>query len=350
MILRPCGSFAPSTFRGENMPFLDDSVLASVQRIIVEPIISMSIQFIAYGFYVLLFGMCIRTLLRKEPGSTRKLFLWWSIVLFILATISAGCELYRFIAKTVLEFQAVKMRDETKLDEFYTRDLTRNITDGFFFALFILTNIVTDSILMYRCYIIWGSRKRVIVLPLFAVVPFSVVGFTGVIMYGIGNKDQAVPSNLDLVVRGDMLEMIYMIASASVNALLTLLTAGRIWWITKEARTLMGRSVSKNLESGLLYPVFAMLHIALTETSDLVYVPVNFLPTVVQMGAIAPTLIIVRASLGESVESVHSVKFTTMRFQQGQSANTPSDQTRTATTPSKLEMGSSSGDTKCEDT
>ncbi|KAL0061263.1 hypothetical protein AAF712_011921 [Marasmius tenuissimus] len=345
------------------MPFLDDSVLASVQRIIVEPIISMSIQFIAYGFYVLLFGMCIRTLLRKEPGFTRKLFLWWSIVLFILATISARCELYRFIAKTVLEFQAVKMRsDETKLDEFYTRDLTRNITDGFFFALFILTNIVTDSILMYRCYIIWGSRKRVIVLPLFAVVTFSVVGFTGVIMYGIGNKDQAVPSNLDLVVRGDMLEMIYMIASASVNALLTLLTAGRIWWITKEARTLMGRSVSKKyqtvvdcrchyvLESGLLYPVFAMLHIALTETSDLVYVPVNFLPTVVQMGAIAPTLIIVRASLGESVESVHSVKFTTMRFQQGQSANTPSDQTRTATTPSKLEMGSSSGDTKCEDT
>ena len=48
--------------------------------------------------------------------------------------------------------------------------------------------------------------------------------------------------------------------------------------------------LSDSLESGFLYPLFAMLHIALTETSDLVYVPVNFMPTVVQMGVRNPLL------------------------------------------------------------
>ncbi|KAF9262541.1 hypothetical protein L218DRAFT_903449 [Marasmius fiardii PR-910] len=308
------------------MPFLDDSVLSSVGRVAIEPIITLSIQFFAYGFYVLLFGICIRVLLKRENRSNKRLFLSWSIALFILATVSAGCETFRFIWKTVVEYAAVKTGDETGLIEFYTRNVQKNIMDGFFFSLFILTNLVADSILMYRCYILWGSRKLVILVPILATIAFTVIGFVGLVMFAIGSKDQTIPSNLALVVRGDMLEMVYMVGSASVNTLLTLLTAGRIWWISREARALMGRPTGERyrtivaiiLESGMLYPIFSILHIALTETSDIVYVPVNFLPTVAQMGAIAPTLIIVRASLGATVDSVHTV-LSTVHFQEGHS-------------------------------
>ncbi|KAL0563555.1 hypothetical protein V5O48_018512 [Marasmius crinis-equi] len=312
----------------------------------------MSVQFFAYGFYVLLFGMCIRILLRKQDFANRKLFLPWSIALFVMATVSVGCETYRFIAKTVVGFHAVKTQDTSGLEEYYTRDIPRNVTDGFFFAWFILMNATADCILMYRCYVIWGSQKRVVIIPFLAALTFSVMGFVGVVMYGIGKRNQLVPSNLDLVVKGDMLERVYLIGSASVNLLLTLLTAARIWWITKEARALMGRPVSKRyqtviaiiLESGILFPVFAFLHIALTETSDIVYVPVNFLPTAAQMGAIAPTLIIVRATTGASVDSVQTA-FSTIHFEAGGSALVLSE-TRPKT-PSKLEAGlGSSASTK----
>ncbi|KAL0563554.1 hypothetical protein V5O48_018511, partial [Marasmius crinis-equi] len=225
------------------MPFLDDSLLSSVRLVILEPLISMSLQFFAYGmhmhlpslylaelevlsagFYVLLFGMCIRTLIRKEEDSTKRLFMRWSIALFILATLSAGCEMYRFIALAVVQFLSVKNQDLSGVAEYYTRDVTKNVMDGLFFSLLILTNATADSILVYRCYIIWGSRKLVIALPLLAAIAFTLVGLVGMVMTGVGNRDQTIPSNLNLVLKGDTLEAIYVIGSTSVNFLLTLLT------------------------------------------------------------------------------------------------------------------------------
>ncbi|KAF9255307.1 hypothetical protein L218DRAFT_967442, partial [Marasmius fiardii PR-910] len=62
-----------------------------------------------------------------------------------------------------------------------------------------------------------------------------------------------------------------LIATAVFQVLLALLTGGRIWWISREVRRLMGRSANARynstiaiiIESGLLYAAFLVLSVVL---------------------------------------------------------------------------------------
>ncbi|KAL0566900.1 hypothetical protein V5O48_015094 [Marasmius crinis-equi] len=103
------------------------------------------------------------------------------------------------------------------------------------------------------------------------------------------------------------------------------MTAGRIWWINREAQlVLLDRSVVKKyntavaiiLESGAIYPIAQILNIGFIFAFQPPRVmPFNPLPIVVTAASIAPTLVIVRVALGQSVESVDGMVETQMRFE-----------------------------------
>ncbi|KAK1226129.1 hypothetical protein PQX77_010904 [Marasmius sp. AFHP31] len=108
------------------------------------------------------------------------------------------------------------------------------------------------------------------------------------------------------------------IAAAGFNFLLTLITAGRIWHITREARKVLGSSIRSRyrtivaiiMESGSLYTVTLLATIILYFTVDPKNtggIPVDLAVLSTQLSGLAPTIIIVRVAYSQSVDSVQQV-------------------------------------------
>ncbi|EEB95138.1 hypothetical protein MPER_05941 [Moniliophthora perniciosa FA553] len=98
-----------------------------------------------------------------------------------------------------------------------------------------------------------------------------------------------------------------------VNIILTLLTASRIWWISREARKHMGPAIKTKyntivviiLESGILYPIFVTTGVIfnlLADPDSYGSAPFSFSIVRSQVAGIAPTLIIIRAARGKTFE------------------------------------------------
>ncbi|KAK1229498.1 hypothetical protein PQX77_007433, partial [Marasmius sp. AFHP31] len=128
----------------------------------------------------------------------------------------------------------------------------------------------------------------------------------------------AAPTATNVFTTGVRIGAANSIAIAVFNGLLAILTGGRIWWITREARRNFGPPVRAQykaiiaavLESGMLYSVFLIISIIVPLTVDPDangIVPVDLIPVATLMSGLAPTLIIVRVTHGKSVESVQQV-------------------------------------------
>uniref|UniRef100_A0A0W0FUP5 Uncharacterized protein n=1 Tax=Moniliophthora roreri TaxID=221103 RepID=A0A0W0FUP5_MONRR len=98
-----------------------------------------------------------------------------------------------------------------------------------------------------------------------------------------------------------------------VNIILTLLTAGRIWWISQEACRHMGPAIKTKynttvaiiLEGGILYPIFlttTVIYILLVDSDNTGSTPFSLFLVTYQVAGIAPTLIIICAAGGKTVE------------------------------------------------
>ncbi|KAL0575089.1 hypothetical protein V5O48_006880 [Marasmius crinis-equi] len=113
------------------------------------------------------------------------------------------------------------------------------------------------------------------------------------------------------------------VAAAAFNFTLTLMTAGRIWWVSYNARKEMGKQVNSKyttivaiiIESGFLYSASLLgLYITMLIKGTL---PAPFDPDVImaQLAGLAPTLLIVRATSNKSADSVYqSHKVFTITF------------------------------------
>ncbi|EEB99056.1 hypothetical protein MPER_01327, partial [Moniliophthora perniciosa FA553] len=132
---------------------------------------------------------------------------------------------------------------------------------------------------------------------------------------GIGG-DSTKESVWKLVDLGDAIYVRYLIANAVVNSLVTLFTAGRIWWVGRQAGKVLGKQMDSKfrtivailLESGMLYPIAIIVPLILGPSGTDVS-PVNLFPITYQVAGIGPTLIIVRAQSGKAVKSVNQMGF-----------------------------------------
>ncbi|KAJ7190131.1 hypothetical protein GGX14DRAFT_546958 [Mycena pura] len=99
-----------------------------------------------------------------------------------------------------------------------------NVLDRFFILRIVtqfvpvVNKLVTDLLFLYRCYKIWGSRKKVVIFPAILVL------FTAVIASVVVSPLQ---ETLDFDVR------IPFAMFAVTNLVLMGLTAGRIWWLQR---------------------------------------------------------------------------------------------------------------------
>ncbi|KAJ7207901.1 hypothetical protein GGX14DRAFT_114489 [Mycena pura] len=153
----------------------------------------------------------------------------------------------------------------------------------------IFNNLVTDLLFLYRCYKIWGPRKKVVIFP--AILVLSATALTFV----------QPPLELRAVYRRGLYAMF------TVTSLVLMgLTAGRIWWMQREASHVQidvddifrNRPIVLILESGALYCVCVIL-LMIFSPNQFAY---QILLSVTSQINIAPTLIVVRVGLGHNIQ------------------------------------------------
>ncbi|KAJ7689120.1 hypothetical protein B0H17DRAFT_1202484 [Mycena rosella] len=168
--------------------------------------------------------------------------------------------------------------------------------------LLVTNNAVTDSFLIYRCYIVWSTsryKKKVVISPLLLLLSTTTVG--SVTVYR--NNLAPVESHFD--------SRILFGLAMSTNLLVTGLTVGRIWSTRRHLRTI-GQTISIQrydiamsmlLESSVVYfIVISLLLVALSFKSSNGECPAAyvFYGFGGQLVNIIPALIIVRVSLARN--------------------------------------------------
>ncbi|KAJ8077627.1 hypothetical protein PM082_002059 [Marasmius tenuissimus] len=294
----------------------------TVQNIIVEPIATLTSLFLVYGMYIIIFGLSVHVLHRRKVTAS-GLYMACTVSLFLLASLYVVSETVGLTRQAVVEFRALRTGDYDSLMRYLRApgDDPAKIAwvaiDG---PACTLMNAIADVMLIHRCYILWGSKKIMLYVLGVAAFVINAIGLAGSVAdsVGIGTSQKY------LYMTGEHIILGWMIATIIFNSLLSLSTAGRIWWISREARQHMGPTVHARyrtivaviLESGLLYPTFSIAAMVIPLALDPQFhgtIPIHLTAIATLMSGLAPTLIIVRVAYGKSVtDSVQHE--TTIRF------------------------------------
>ncbi|ESK90764.1 hypothetical protein Moror_4072 [Moniliophthora roreri MCA 2997] len=108
------------------------------------------------GPYIVLFGYSIHFLHRRAPSchSLHKAGITVFSVLAILGVISTTDSVH----ESEIEFR-IRKQDFPGLEDYAQDDTLVKFHIPFRYLLSILANLTTDSVLIHRCYAVWGSRK-----------------------------------------------------------------------------------------------------------------------------------------------------------------------------------------------
>ncbi|KAJ3912780.1 hypothetical protein F5877DRAFT_72110 [Lentinula edodes] len=261
------------------------------------------VELLLYGAFTVLFGIYLY-LQARHHGRHRfyqisLTFLYLSATASVILDTIAGREIMLYVLDKLDPFD-----NDSSSSGYYYHSQTNLRTAGM--ALYVTANFVADTLLvgierlipLYRCYVIWGSRKLVIAGP--ATVSFLNTVAAAVATYYQRHDNLTVnilssnPSRTESI---DSIDIGFLVINLVTNLLLTSLIAGRLRWTNMLTdRTLKGFSQSNEPHFNGILETFIVLKVY-TITSDL-----DFLPILIQILGIATTLIMVRVDLGISVE------------------------------------------------
>ncbi|KAG7092855.1 hypothetical protein E1B28_009170 [Marasmius oreades] len=285
------------------MSTTDSESQLDVGQVIIRPIVTVTVMCIVYGFYIALFSHCMQ-LLRHGGLSRRSRYLWSTVTLFVASTGMVAVEITKVLHDSVVEFTSAKTQDLQPFYNLLKHDAVRRVIYAFAYTLPIIANVAADFILIHRCYTVWGAKKRILIPMIVTSFAVTMISSTGLIMSIIGFRDTTIKSNMALFNNGGNIQAIGWIMSAIFNFALTLLTGGRIWWITRcvgPPRNYLVTTMNKIIfESGVLYPLVMIVHLSIDNAFPENQVPIDTYPLIVLAAGIAPTLIIVRIRLGIS--------------------------------------------------
>ncbi|KAJ7743603.1 hypothetical protein B0H16DRAFT_1008171 [Mycena metata] len=269
---------------------------------------------------IVLFCLAVYLLLyhRSVGGAGRTTFVVVTLIMVVLATSQVVMQ----ISTAVLAIRIFRLAIEGVV---WPNGRAFNLTilyDKVYAAgdlVLVTNNVVTDGLFIYRCFIVWGRNFRIVILPALMLIVSTVLGYIAVI------GDDYIYTTIRLDARW-ALGMIFL-----TNVLLMILTAGRIWWIRRDAALVLDPAYLRKydtvialiLESGalycltiILYLIFVPLHPSV-RSSSLPYHQIEMstsqeASTVViraimpQVMNIAPTLIIVRVGLDKGAKDTAS--------------------------------------------
>ncbi|KAJ7108236.1 hypothetical protein C8R44DRAFT_803845 [Mycena epipterygia] len=289
---------------------VDPTVFSNYWEFSLSQVYATCPEILLYGIFLVLLAASVY-LLYHRTGEGRLLLAIVTSLMAVLATL----QLVVRVGETVLSFQLFQLAIQGEIWPHSARTVRYFLLyDRFYIIedlLLVTNNLVTDSLFIYRCFIIWGRKIHVVILPILMLLITTVLGYISTYKDDYSQSGSYIDSRIPFLL------------SILTNVLLMALTAGRIWWIRRDACIVLESSslrvyntvIAIILESGAIYCLSITLYLisATVWNSD----SNNFAPMInVLRGAlpqivnIAPTLIIVRVGLGRSVEdsSVHPAR------------------------------------------
>ncbi|KAG7087650.1 hypothetical protein E1B28_013597 [Marasmius oreades] len=279
----------------------------TAETIITQPLATLSAMFFIYGIYVVIFALSVHTLSR---GPASKIYTIWTITLFVLATIYIVNNTCGFARQATIEFNAATTKDYTPFIQYLSGDVPKSVwfSIGIFVPCFM--NAIADWMLIHRCYMIWKSKILVYLLAFVAFVLNAIsLGTTIAGIIADSKANQKLYQTASSVSNGTG------IGIAIFQMILALLTASRIWWVSRQSERLMGRPTEMKynsiaaaiIESGALYAVSLVVMFIYQRTIDpdssgLIPFDVSVISTL--LSGLAPTLIVVRVAYGKPVDNL----------------------------------------------
>ncbi|KAI0065682.1 hypothetical protein BV25DRAFT_1582929 [Artomyces pyxidatus] len=267
--------------------------------------VSLCLESMFYGLYLLLFGECIAVLLQKRRTQPEKQvrLLVVSCSLFFLITWHEVVDAVRLI----ISFQ---QNQTTEGADLYLSQTTQPIS-LIPTSVYLLETIVSDVFMLYRCFVVWNSQWSIVILPSLVFVADCGTGIAAVYTLSLNNTN---------AVFGLMQEKItnsFFSCTLALNAMCTGLIAFRIWWTQYQGREF---KISSNLtrvraivvESGAIYLATLTMLVAAYSTKAVFF---KIMADVVSpIIGIVFSLIIVRVGRGISSDTVQRCAISTLSF------------------------------------
>ncbi|ESK87371.1 hypothetical protein Moror_11705 [Moniliophthora roreri MCA 2997] len=292
----------------------DVASFTTTTNILVTPIASFIVMFYVYGIYTVLFIISLHILIHRQDRPNRVLYMFFTIALFTLTSAYVIVETFGYAYQATLEFTFTKNQDWASFLAYLYYDKAMTIVVGFYQILSLCLVTMADLMLLHRCYVIWGSSKWIAFPFIFIILSLAICEIVASAFIVTGISNTADPAKVQLYLQGGTIDVAFWLAEMGVNIILTLLTASRIWWISHEAWKHMGPAIKTKyntivaiiLESGILYPIFlttTVIYTLLLSNPDTTgTISFSLLIVTYQVAGIAPTLIIIRAAGGKTVE------------------------------------------------
>ncbi|KAJ6497280.1 hypothetical protein C8R45DRAFT_124398 [Mycena sanguinolenta] len=235
-----------------------------------------------YGIYLVLFCICIYILLNRPRNLGNIILLVTAFALFTLATVQA-------VINLVLGTGEIENFD-------IPYDQLGDGTD----VIYTFNNFIADGLVIYRCYVVWNNNVWVTILPILMLIASTVLGVVESFDFSISLYP-------------------FFAVSLATNVLVTMLTAGRIWWISRYSRSYLKTAEKRRyvsaiailVESGMLYSATVLAYLIVLSIPSASILAEPIFAMLVQIMGIAPTLIIVRAGLAVKGEESKPMSDTT---------------------------------------
>ncbi|KAF8066704.1 hypothetical protein FPV67DRAFT_1202978 [Lyophyllum atratum] len=202
------------------------------------------VESLLFGIHCILYCICAYILgTRRNPG--QLIILVAITVIFGVATADIALS-YRFILHDVPAVLKLQMTVDSAVNRILPKGL-----------LYVTNNLITDGLIIFRCYKVWGSRKYIMLVAGALLVADTVWGYLSV---GVGVVSVSVTFT-----------PVFFWSVLAFNIVMTLATAGRIWWVARAARHVLGKhqilryhtAIAIIIESGAIYSAAILLLIVI---------------------------------------------------------------------------------------
>ncbi|KAF5393478.1 hypothetical protein D9757_000494 [Collybiopsis confluens] len=261
-----------------------------------------------YGINMILFFSYLFIVRYKRRHSLSKIIVVVAVFMFIFSSIHVSLGFSRLIEGFIV------LRNQNGGPATYFSDVSipLNVAKVIIHT---VNSILGDSILVWRCYNVWGQNWLPSLLPILLIIGSAIAGFgQGVEFARAKTIHSAFESELEKW-NGSVFSL-----SLATNVLVTTLIAARIWWVGRQIGGFRGshflyrRVLTMVIESGAIYSSAIIIEITLYFLGNnafyIIYDPIA------QLTAIVPTMIIVMTSLGLTSDDLYSAE--------GRTRNAPS--------------------------
>ncbi|KIY63296.1 hypothetical protein CYLTODRAFT_403470 [Cylindrobasidium torrendii FP15055 ss-10] len=158
-----------------------------------------------------------------------------------------------------------------------------------------VNSVLGDSIVVWRCYHVWGQSWAICVVPVMLIIASAVGGFGQAVVFATATTTHTAFAHRLAIWNGMLFGL-----SLATNVVVTSLIAARIWYLGRELpfdpSFRYRRVLAMIVESGAIYSSAIIIEITLyflnSNAFYIIYDPIA------QLTAIVPTTIIVMAVLG----------------------------------------------------